>query len=102
MLPAVTSAVMLVWGVVHEFLHVLHRRERLGEGEGFGERADGVEATADFGGAGDSAEVVEQVPVQGHGDEAVRRRYVVVRKGACQLALEVEQVVDVPEEQFLR
>ena len=92
---------MLVWGVVHEFLHVLHRRERLGEGAGFGERADGVEAAADFGGAGDAAEIVEQVPVKGHRDETVRRRHVVIREIARELALEVEQVLDVAQVQLL-
>ena len=45
---------------------------------------------------------MEQVPVQGDGDETVRRRHVVVRKIAGELFLEIEQVADVPEVQFLR
>ena len=75
-------------------------REGFGEGEGFGERADGVEAAADFGGAGESAEVMEQVSVECHGDETVWRRHVVVREGTRKLSLEIQQIVDVAEVKF--
>ena len=40
--------------------------------------------------------------MQGDRDETIRRWYMVVREIAGELFLEIEQIADVPEVQFLR